>query len=287
MEPSSAVAPPIRDGRMIERPGEIVLGTATLAQLHVGIGDTVQSTSGPLRVVGSATFPTIGVVHGDHTSLGVGGIVVTEQLPGYDRNLAGAHPDLTAPTPADAYGPNVLFVRFHEGADTEAAVTRLQGEADHLGDYNGIAITPVQRSAEIVNADDIGGSAAVLAGSVALSALASLALALTAAVRRHRRDLGLLKALGFTRRQVSATIAWQATSTIAVGLVIGVPVGVVVGRLLWQLFARELDVVAEPAVPLVAISLIVVVAVLAANALAALPARSARAVPAALALRDE
>ncbi len=287
MEPGTAVTPPIRDGRMIEGPGEIVLGTATLAQLHVGLGDIVQSSAGPLRVVGSATLPTIGVVHGDHTSLGVGGIVVTEQLPGYARNLAGADPDTSGGTPADEYGPNVLFVRFREGADKVAAVARLQGEVGQIADYNGIAVTPVQRSAEIVNADDIGGSSAVLAGAVALSALASLALALTAAVRRHRRDLALLKALGFTRRQVSATIAWQATSTIAVGLVIGVPLGVVLGRLLWQLFARELDVVAEPAVPLLAISIIVVVAVLAANALAALPARSARAVPAALALRDE
>jgi hypothetical protein len=287
MEAGSAVTPPIRDGRMIERPGEIVLGTATVAQLHVGIGDTVQTTSGPLRVVGTATLPTIGVVHGDHTSLGVGGIVITTQLPGYDRNVAGGDPDVSGPTPAADYGPNVLFVRFRDGADRQAAVARLEGEVQQLADYNGVAVTPVQRSAEIVNADDISGSSAVLAGAVALSALASLALALTAAVRRHRRDLALLKALGFTRRQVSATIAWQATSTVAVGLVIGVPVGVVLGRLLWQLFARELDVVAAPAVPLIAITLIVVVAIIAANALAALPARSARAVPAALALRDE
>jgi hypothetical protein len=287
MDPSSAVTPPIREGRMIERPGEIVLGTATLAQLHVGIGDTVQTSSGPSRVVGSATLPTIGVVHGDHVSLGVGGIVVTEQVPGYDRNVAGGDPDVAASTPAAEYGPNVLFVRFRHGADKEAAVVRLQGEADSIADYNGIVVTPVQRSAEIVNADNIGGSSAVLAGAVAVSALASLALALTAAVRRHRRDLALLKALGFTRRQVSVTIAWQATSTVAVGLVIGVPLGVVFGRLMWQLFARELDVVAEPAVPLIAIALIVAAAVLAANVLAALPARSARAVPPALALRDE
>jgi hypothetical protein len=45
-------------------------------------------------------------------------------------------------------------------------------------------------------------------------------------MRRRRRDLALLKALGFTRRQISATIAWQATSTVAVGLLIGVPVGI-------------------------------------------------------------
>ena len=167
-------------------------------------------------MVGSATFPTIGVVHGDHTSLGVGGIVVPEQVPGYDRNRAGG--DLASgasPTPADEYGPNVLFVRFRPGTNKQAAIERLNGEVDQIADFNGMAVTPVQRSAEIVNADDISGSSALLGGAVALSALASLMVASTAAVRRRRRDLALLKALGFTRRQVSATIAWQATSTIA------------------------------------------------------------------------
>jgi hypothetical protein len=289
MNSSSPVAPPIRDGRMIERPGEIVLGTATLAQLQVHIGDTVQSSSGPLIVVGSATLPTIGLVHGDHTSLGVGGLVITEQVPGYDRNIAGAvrNPASAVQTPADEYGPNVLFVRFRDGTDKQAAVQRLYGETDQIADYNGIAVTPVQRSAEIVNADDISDSSTVLGSAIAVSALASLALALTAAVRRQRRDLALLKALGFTRRQLAAVIAWQATSIIAVGLVIGVPLGVVLGRHMWKLFARQLDVVAEPTVPMIAIAVIALAAVVAANALAALPARHARAVPAAFALRGD
>ena len=86
MDPASTVTPPIHEGRMVERAGEIVLGTATLARLHAHVGDTVTSSTGQLRVVGSATFPTIGVVHGDHTSLGIGGLVVTEQVPGYERN---------------------------------------------------------------------------------------------------------------------------------------------------------------------------------------------------------
>ena len=286
MDPSSSVTPTIREGRMIEGPGEIVLGTETLSQLHVAIGDTVRSSSGPLVVVGSATFPTIGLVHGDHTSLGVGGIVITEEVPGYDRNMAGADPSSPDGTPANEYGPNVLFVRFRDGADQQAAVERLEGEVDQIGDYNGAEVTAVQRSAEIVNADDISGSSAVLGIAIALSALASLALALTAAVHRRRRDLALLKALGFTRRQISATVAWQATSIIAVGLVIGVPIGVVLGRLTWKLFAGQLDVVAEPVVPVIAIGLTILAAVVAANVLAALPGHYAWAVPSASAFRD-
>ena len=65
-------------------------------------------------------------------------------------------------TPADDYGPNVLFVRFRDGADSEAAVRRLQRDADQIADYNGIAVTPVQRSAEIVNADNVSNSSTLL-----------------------------------------------------------------------------------------------------------------------------
>jgi ABC-type lipoprotein release transport system permease subunit len=276
MDPSSAAVPPIIDGRMIERPGEIVLGTATIERLHLHIGDTVRTSAGRVRVVGTATFPTIGVVHGDHTSLGVGGIVVPAQVPGYDRNLAS--PDGVGPTPADEYGPNVLFVRFRDGVDERTALKRLHRDTEKLADYNGITVIPVQRSAEIVNADNVSNSSALLGGAVAIAALASLALALTSAVRGRRRQLALLKALGFTRRQVSATVAWQATTVLGVGLVVGVPLGIVLGRALWDQFARQLDVVAQPAVPAILIGIVVVAAVVATNALAALPARAARTV---------
>jgi hypothetical protein len=283
IDPGSPVVPPIRDGRMIERAGEIVLGTASMAQLHKKVGDTVMSSTGPRRIVGSATLPSIGQVHGDHTSLGVGGIVVSAQVPGYDRNSGNA---AGAPLPPE-YGPNVLFVRFRQGADKAAVTERLNGTAPGLADSGGIIVVPVQRSAEVVNSDNISGSSLLLGIAVAVSALASLAIALTSAVRRRRRDLALLKALGFTRRQLSATVAWQATSTTIVGLLAGVPLGVVLGRLLWVQFAGQLDVLAEPSVPLTAIIVVAAAALLAANVLAALPARYARAVPPSLVLRAE
>jgi hypothetical protein len=288
VEPGSAVVPPIREGRMIERADEIVLGTATLADLHKQIGDTVSSTSGPLRIVGSATLPSIGQVHGDHTSLGVGGMVETTRVPGYDRNMNSSSAASEGATVAAAdYGPNVVFVRFRPGADEAAVIGRLTAAADRLSDGGGVAVTPVQQSAEIVNSDDIGSSPRLLGVAVALAALAALAVALTGAVRQRRRDLALLKALGFTRRQLSATVAWQATATMGAGLAIGVPLGVVSGRFLWGRFADQLDVLAEPVIPLGVIAAVILAALVAANLLSALPARYARAVPVSLVLRTE
>jgi hypothetical protein len=283
MAANSEVTPPIRSGRMIRGPGEIVLGTTSFAELGKKLGDTVTSSSGPLEIVGTATFPSLGVVHGDHTSLGVGGIVATEQLPGYDRNIPTGPGGVVPPT----YGPNVLFVRFRPGADRAATTQRLGQLAPEIGDYNGVTVTRTQRPAEIVNAGEIRNSSTFLGVAVAFSALASLGIALTAAVRRRRRDLALLKAMGFTRRQLSYAVAWEATATVLVGIVLGVPIGIAAGRLLWERFADQLDVVPEPAVPAAAIAVVAMAAIVVANLLAALPAREARRVPASLVLRTE
>jgi ABC-type antimicrobial peptide transport system permease subunit len=148
-------------------------------------------------------------------------------------------------------------------------------------------VLPVQRPAEIVNYKSMGTMPAVLAGGVAAGAVAALGLALIASVRRRRRDLALLKTLGFTRRQLAATIAWQSTVVAIVGLVIGIPLGIAVGRWLWIVFARGLSAVPDPVVPAVSVALAGVAALAVANLVAALPGRSAARTPAALLLRAE
>ena len=69
----------------------------------------------------------------------------------------------------------------------------------------------------------------------------ALGFILGASVRRRRRDLALLKTLGFTQRQLSAAIAWQTTMAAVIGVIVGMPLGIVSGRELWILFARSID----------------------------------------------
>jgi ABC-type lipoprotein release transport system permease subunit len=127
----------------------------------------------------------------------------------------------------------------------------------------------------------------ILAGGVAAGTVVALGLTLIASVRRRRRDLALLKTLGFTRRQLAATIAWQSTVVALVGLVIGVPLGIAAGRWLWILFARQLSAVADPVIPAVSVALAALAALILANLVAALPGRRAARTPAALLLRAE
>jgi len=148
-------------------------------------------------------------------------------------------------------------------------------------------VLPVQRPAEIVKLQVHGHDAGHPGRRRGGRGGRRLGLALVASVRRRRRDLALLKTLGFTRRQLAATIAWQSTVLAAGGVVIGVPVGVAAGRWLWIVFARSLSAVPDPVIPAASVALAALAALILANLVAALPGRAAARTPAALLLRAE
>jgi predicted lysophospholipase L1 biosynthesis ABC-type transport system permease subunit len=101
-------------------------------------------------------------------------------------------------------------------------------------------------------------------------------------VRRRRRELAILKTVGFVARQVRATVAWQATALAGAGVGIGVPLGLLAGRWAWLLFASRVAIVPAPVIsPLTLLAIPAVL--LLANAIAAIPARTAaRTLPAAV-----
>jgi ABC-type lipoprotein release transport system permease subunit len=145
----------------------------------------------------------------------------------------------------------------------------------------------VLRPAEIVNYRSMGTTPALLGLALALGAVTALGLTLLASVRRRRRDLAMLKTLGFTQRQLAAAVAWQSSVAVLIGVVLGVPIGIVVGRTLWDLFAREINAVPAPSVPSTSIVLITIGALVLANVVAAIPGRLAARTPTALVLRAE
>jgi putative ABC transport system permease protein len=97
----------------------------------------------------------------------------------------------------------------------------------------------------------------------------------------------VLKTLGFDRRQVRATVAWQATVLAAVGLVAGIPLGVLTGTYAWRIVADNLGVATAASIPLVAILVVVPTAVVIVNLIAFFPARTAARTRPAVALASE
>jgi hypothetical protein len=300
--PHPSVAPPVLSGHGLDADNQIVLGTATLAELDKHVGDTVELSLGtprdgpfyvpptPLVIVGTATFPAVGFSStvADHTSMGTGALVSTGIKPTALGPGQSKDPNLL--------GPELVFVRLRANVSASAGLLdmeRVARSADKLfaadpnGANNAVAVLGVQRPAQIVNYRSIGSTPVILAAGLALGAIVALALTLAASIRRRRRDLGLLKALGFVGRQLAAAVAWQATVISVIGAVVGIPLGIALGRELWTLFARGIDAVPDATVPVLAVVLVGIGALAFANLVAALPGRSAARTPTALALRAE
>jgi len=136
------------------------------------------------------------------------------------------------------------------GVDRAAAYRSLATIAQETTnpDNFGVAVIGVQRPAEILNYRSLGDTPAFLGAGLATGAIAALALTLVASVRRRRRDLAVLKTLGFTERQLAATVAWHSSTAVAIG-VVAVPLGIALGRTLWDLFAHDINAVPAPSVP--------------------------------------
>ena len=272
--PGSAVAPPTLTGHGLERSNQIVLGALTLASLHKHIGDTVamrgeipgtdkiQTTR--LQIVGSATMPTIGQGTSVHLEMGTGAVVPYTAIPAVLRD---------PPTTSTPNGPDAIFVRLKSGVSPASGLPQLNRIAAATAnlDNDGVVVHSVEHPAEIVNYKTLGSTPAVLGAALAAGAVVGLALTLVASVRRRRRDLALLKTLGFTKRQLAATVGCQATVAVTVGVLVGVPLGIALGRYLWDLFATDIHAVPAPVVSVQALVLIALGAIALANLVALIP----------------
>jgi ABC-type antimicrobial peptide transport system permease subunit len=220
------------EGRWPAAPDEIGLGRETLSTLGVRVGDTVTATvagtTRELTVVGIPVFPDFGFG------------------PGLGRGVAMTMDGLRVFYPAVT--DNLVAGNFEPGTDRAAVIAR----------WNKEVLDGLDAGMRVGGLEDLG---ATVRGTVrsralplqlsvlfAVAAFATLVHVLLTSVRRRRRDLAILQALGFRRRQVAATIAWQALTLAGLALVIGVPIGILAGRLGWAAFAYRLGVVSEPVI---------------------------------------
>jgi hypothetical protein len=272
-----AVFPPLLDGRPPRAPGEIVLGGSTLRQIGRQVGQTVRfgtpAGTTTMRVVGRMIVPSVGDILTN--GLGEGAWMP----PSYFRafNAKAARLRLANPPPPFY---QLFAVRYAPGVPPGQAYARLRH------DFGPVVLRQLPGQT-ILNLQSVDGLPLVLAGLAALLGAITIGNTMTIFVRRRRRDLAILKALGFRRQQVAATMAWQATFFMLVALVFGLPLGVAAGRWAWDLTATQLQSAAPPAIPALAIALIVPAALLAGNALAAGPARTAARTAPAISLRQE
>ena len=259
------VVPPVLAGRLPDAPGEIALGGRELRALGKSVGDTVVA-SGPhgpvtLRVTGEVVLSP--EITNEQTELGSGGVMT----------MAGALAVSPSPMPR-----NVFLVSLRKPA-SPAAISSLKQQ------FPG-TVLPAVPPPEVRDLSGVSGLPLILAFVLMLLACGIIAHTLLTSVRRRRRDLAILKTVGFVTSQVRATVAWQATALACAGLIVGVPLGLLAGRWAWLLFAGQEAIVPAPVIsPLTLLAIPAVL--LLANAIAAIPARSAARTQPAVILRSE
>jgi len=273
-----AIEPTVVDGRAPRNPREVAVGAHTLATLGRGIGDRVRALGphGPVeyRIVGVAAAPRFNDAFEDPVPVDDGAFFTGAGLDAVDD-------------PTDTNANVELLIRVAPSANRNAVLRRVEQipkiAAFDGGPGVGTAATPV----EVERLQQIDKLPFALGSFLALLGVVAVGFALASSVRGRRRDLAILKTLGFSHRQVSATVAWQASTMALVGLAVGVPLGVVVGRAIWRAVAHGIGIVPTPYAPIALLLVVGVVTVGVVNLIAALPARAAARTRPALVLRSE
>jgi hypothetical protein len=284
------VEPPTTSGHPLTAGNQIELGTVTMRQLGLHIGDRIRvgADPRPLTVVGAVTLPSIGVGLTDHPSLGRGAMMD-------ETTLLTALGDPLHPTPVQAQEtiasvgyPATAVFDVSSAADAEALGKHVTSEFNSLPGNAGESYTLLpQRGAPVRNSGQLGSQPRVLAAGVAAAALLALGLTILASVRQRRRDLAVLKALGMRSAQLRAVIGWQTTTILLIAVVVGVPLGIAAGNWAWTTFANSIGVVPLPVVPAAALVAGVAALLVTGNLLALWPAQVAARISPAATFRTE
>jgi hypothetical protein len=269
------------DGRLPRGDRDIMLGVATMRATGARVGGTVRVTvADPDGTPHAASFRVIGraSLNAGTGGLGNGAVMTTSAF--ISAQCPAGPKQAACQSSARAGLGTVVLVRAAPGAAGHAALAR------HTGKYPTLTNLPAEPTV-LVNFGESVNFPLLFAAALSVFGAATLLHLLLVGVARRHVEAGLLKALGFVRRQVAAAVCWQATTVALAGIAVGAPVGVAAGKVLWRVFATNFGVVPVTVVEPVLIAALAVAVLAAANLLAAVPALlAARSQPARL-LRAE
>ncbi|MGH2793580.1 MAG: FtsX-like permease family protein [Actinomycetota bacterium] len=258
---------------------EIALGAVTMRRMKLSVGDTVEFSYPPdeaeedesggaepallkqrARIVGVVAVPPLPFAV---TEPGEGALATVGAV-----NLF--NPDHHA---------GCCYVAFKDGTDLTDAQQKLE-EA-------GFEVFLRTERSDLATLERLSRLPILLSVLFAVIGAAAVAHVLTTAVRRRRRELAILKTLGFVNGQVRTAVAWQVSTIVLLFVAIGIPFGIALGRWGWGLIAAQFAVVPVSVAPAAVLAIVLPAALLLGNIVATLPGRSAARTRPALVLRAE
>ena len=234
-------------------PGQIAVSDAYADDHGLAVGDTV-----PVTFVDGATEDlTVGLVYGTTTLAGT-----------YFVDI-----DTVAPH-VSQIGPNVMILEAAPGVSADALDDAAEAAA---ADWPGATIQTREDFAE-AQSRSVGQMLVLVYVLLALSigiALMGIANTISLSTIERRHELGLLRAVGQTRRQVRSMVRWEAVMVAALGTLAGLAVGVVGAAMVIGSAGSDFDTIAVPWTTLAVVGVIGAAAGVLASARPA--ARAARA----------
>lgn len=208
--------------------GQLVVSETTAKDNNWSVGSPVKATVGVLR----DRNLTVGGIYEDNQVLG-GNLVVPRSL--YAKAI-----------PAAQQGDFLVYVKAEPGADLAAMRSALVTEVKPF------IVVSVQDGDEFVSsqADQINTLLNLIYVLLALSviiAVLGIINTLALSVFERTREIGLLRAVGLSRRQLSSTITIEAVSTAVFGAILGTVLGLGLGIALQHALAGQgLDTLSIP-----------------------------------------
>lgn len=213
-------------------PGSMLVSTAAADDLGVGVGDTV-----------TVTFPETGA-----TEMRVAGTFGKGSL--INATYVITMPDFTANVTSSLDG--AILLNSAPGADPVQAKAAIE---DALADYPNVTVNDpediTQKAQDSVN--QLLGIVTALLLLAVLVAILGIVNTLVLSVVERTRELGLLRAVGATRRQLRTVVRRESVLMSVLGAVVGIALGTVSGVALSRaLVAEGITAVAVPTATLAA-----------------------------------
>jgi hypothetical protein len=258
---------PVLAGRLPTRSDEIALGGQAIERFHTKVGgvvdvDGIDGKPVRMRVVGKVLVSPL--VINEQAVIGEGGVVAQPAAERIVEELSMAQ----------------FLVRFRPGADHAAVIARMERAFPN-------AVLTAANPPDVENLRRIRALPLILATMLAAVAVATVTHALITSTSGRRREIAVLRSLGFVGRQVLRTVWWQSAVIIGVAVLIGLPLGIALGRAGWNLLKGQMAVAASAATPVVSLGVLVAATAVLALIAASGPAFRAASTTTSSALRSE
>jgi putative ABC transport system permease protein len=208
----------ILDGSAGEAVGNFGISMGNSGFTGSAVGDTFQLTD----------------ASGDNSTVTVIGITEQSTFSGVFMNSGYVSNEL------GVNGTNLFLIKLAEGTDADKQATLIQNEFWQSGVYTISMKTMAQQAVS-----QIDGMFNLIKAFLALGliiGITGLGIITIRSIRERRIEIGMMRAIGYTKRMVVVNFALESAFVSVLGILIGTALGIVVGYQLWESAFQDMGI---------------------------------------------